>query len=86
LFPELQLQLQRHMEGVIVVEQDTTQRPAMMTGDIQHLQVLMVGIECIQYFMLIGTDFSTVSNNMLYLMEAPTVRLRKIETVAHSDI
>jgi len=86
LFPELQLQLQRRMEGVIVVEQDTTQRPAMMTGDIQHLQVLMVGIECIQYFMLIGTDFSTVSNNMLHLMEAPIVRLRKIETVAHFDI
>jgi len=36
-----QLQLQRHMEGVIVVEQDTTQHLAMMTGDIQHLQVLM---------------------------------------------
>jgi len=74
------------MEGVIVVEQDTTQHPAMMTGDIQHLQVLMVGIQCIQYFMLIGTDFCTVSNNMKCLMEAPIVRLRKIETVTHSDI
>ena len=73
------------MEGVIVVEQDTTQHPAMMTGDIQHLQVLMVGIQCMQYFMLIGTDFCTVSN-MLHLIEAPIVRLRKIETVAHSDI
>lgn len=86
MFPELQLQLQRHTEGVIVVELDTTQHPAMMTGDIQHLQVLMVGIPCMQYFMFIGTDFCTVSNNMLHLMEAPIVRLRKVETVAHSDI
>jgi hypothetical protein len=84
LFPELQLQLQRHMEGVIVVEQDTTQHLAMMTGDIQHLQVLMVGIQCMQYFMF-GTDFCTVSS-MLCLTEAPIVRLRKMETVAHSDI
>jgi len=74
LFPALQLQLQRHMEGVIVVEQDTTQHPAMMTGDIQHLQVLMVGIQCVQYLMLIGTDFRTVSNNMIHLIEAPIVR------------
>lgn len=73
------------MEGVIVVEQDITQHPAMMTGDIQHLQVLMVGIQCMQYFMLIGTDFYTV-RNMLDINEAPIVRFRKIETVAHSDI
>jgi hypothetical protein len=46
----------------------------MMTGDIQHLQVLMVGIQCVQYFMLIGTDFRTVSNNMIHLTEAPIVR------------
>jgi hypothetical protein len=58
----------------------------MMTGDIQHLQVLMVGILCMQYFMLIGGDFCTVSNNMLHLIEAPVVRLRKIEIVAHSVI
>lgn len=70
------------MEGVIVVEQDTTQHLAMMTGDIQHLQVLMVGIQCVQYFMLSGTDFCTVSNNILCLMEAPIVRLG----IAHSDI
>jgi hypothetical protein len=44
------------MEGVTLVEQDTTQHRATMTGDIQHLQVLMVGIQCLQYFMLVGTD------------------------------
>lgn len=88
LFPELQLQLQRHTEGVIVVEQDTTQHPAMMTGDIQHLQVLMVGIQCMQYFMLIGTDFCTVVQLVICYtpMEAPIIRLKKIETVAHADI
>jgi hypothetical protein len=57
LFRELQLQLLRHTEGVTQVEQDTTRLPATMTGDIQHLQVLMVGIQCSQCSMLIGTEF-----------------------------
>jgi len=64
LFSELQLQLQRHMEGVIVVEQDTTQRPAMMTGDIQHLQVLMkrqVMVEVMGSQSMVAVQLATAS-------------------------